>query len=114
MTDRLELISRIQGESDTGDTAILVNISEGGLLVHTDHGLEVGEVHEFRFQLREGPTLVFAARVVRVQRIGAGRAGRYAIGLAFEETATARQKMAIHTLREFGGLRPLFRDPHNG
>ncbi|MGC4081031.1 MAG: PilZ domain-containing protein [Vicinamibacterales bacterium] len=111
MTDRLELISRIQGESDTGDSVVLVNISESGLLIHTDHALEVGEVHEFRFQFRGGATLLFAARVVRTSRADAGP-NRYAIGLLFEETATARQRTAIRKLQEFGGLRPMPRDRH--
>lgn len=110
MTDRLELISRIQGESDSGDSVVLVNISDGGLLVHTDHELQVGEVHEFRFRLHTDTMLLFAARVVRAAPTHAGPA-RYAIGLAFEETATPRQHVAIKALREFGAVRPMMRTP---
>ncbi len=108
MTDRLELISRIQGESDTGDSVVLVNISDGGLLVHTDHEMQVGEVHEFRFRLHTATMLLFAARVVRAAHTDSGPK-RYAIGLAFEDTATQRQQLAIRSLREFGAVRPLTR-----
>lgn len=108
MTERLELISRIQGESETAGSVVLVNISEGGLLIHTDHELSVGETHEFRFRLRTGPTLLFVARVVRRLVVNED-AQQFAVGLAFEETATVRQKAAIRALREFADMRPMAR-----
>ncbi|MFN7916691.1 MAG: PilZ domain-containing protein [Vicinamibacterales bacterium] len=108
MTERLELISRIQGESDTAGSVVLVNISEGGLLIHTDHELQVGETHEFRFHLRAGPPLLFVARVVRRLAVDDGLR-QFAVGLALEQTATARQKAAIHALREFADVRPMDR-----
>lgn len=108
MTERLELISRIQGESDTAGHVVLVNISDSGLLIHTDHELSVGETHEFRFRLVTGPTLLFVARVVRRLLVDAGER-QFAVGLAFEEVATPRQRAAINALREFADVRPLLR-----
>lgn len=108
MTERLELISFIRGESDTAGNVVLVNISESGLLIHTDHDLSVGETHEFRFHLKAGPTLLFVARVVR-RLVVDERERQFAVGLAFEATATPRQRAAIRALRQFAEVRPLLR-----
>lgn len=112
MTERLELISVIRGESDTAGDVVLVNISEGGLLIHTDHDLSVGETHEFRFHLRTGPTLLFVARVVRRLLVDQ-RERQFAVGLAFEETQTPRQRAAVRALLEFADVRPLLRQRPN-
>ena len=97
---RLQLVSPLVGQDDYGDDVTLMNISEGGLLVHTTQPSTVGEVRHLRF--RVGPdNLVteFAARVVHVLRISGAEGASYAIGLEFvtalpEETRRALGRIA--------------------
>jgi hypothetical protein len=97
-TPRVEVISRLQGAAATGDAVLLINISEGGAMVHGDFPAEEGEVHEFRFCPDDGePPLIFAARVARVLSIAAPRGMTYALGLEFV-TGTERQRQAIQAL----------------
>ncbi len=101
-TPRVEVISRLQGAAATGDAVLLINISEGGAMVHGDFPAEEGEVHEFRFCPDDGePPLIFAARVARVLNIAAPRGMTYALGLEFV-TGTERQRHAIEALRARG------------
>jgi hypothetical protein len=94
---RLQIISYIVGELDTGDEVALMNVSEGGLMVLCSHHAAVGEVHEFRFQpdLHEAP-MVFAARVIHVERLQEAERSRFEceIGLQFAPQ-TARHHEAI-------------------
>ena len=92
---RFEVISCIQGDTGAGDSVTLVNISEGGALVHSTFPAGLGEVHEFRFIREDGdPPLVFAARVVHVQPVPALREPVYALGLEFV-TTTDHQRESI-------------------
>ena len=97
-TPRVEVISRLQGSATTGDSVSLINISEGGAMVHGDFSAQEGEVHEFRFCPDDGdPPMIFAARVTRVLSIAAPRGMTYALGLEFV-TGTDRQRRAIKAL----------------
>lgn len=97
---RVEVISCVQGENGAGDSVLLVNISEGGALVHGTFQPARGEVHEFRFVSDDGGLLlVFAARVVHVEpTLMPDRADAYwAIGLEFV-TTTEHQRRSIDML----------------
>jgi hypothetical protein len=97
-TPRVEVISRLQGAATTGEAVLLINISEGGAMVHGDFPAQEGEVHEFRFCPEDGDApLIFAARVARVLSIAAPRGTTYALGLEFV-TGTDRQRRAIDAL----------------
>lgn len=94
---RLQLISYIVGELDTGDEVSLVNISEGGLMVRGRHETAVGEVHEFRFLPEGEAPLVFAASVVHVKKLADSDPPEFETGLRFV-ARTARHQAAIRRL----------------
>lgn len=95
---RVEVISCVQGEAGTGDAVILINISEGGAMVHGSFQPTRGEVHEFRFVGEDGtPPLVFAARVVHVLPVSTHVETTYALGLEFV-TTTEHQRRSIDAL----------------
>ena len=89
----------MQGEAGYGYTVLLINISEGGAMVHGNFPAEVGEVHEFRFlpPRNEGTPLVFAARVVRVLHVAHSHETTWALGLEFV-TTTEHQRQSINAL----------------
>lgn len=92
---RVEVISCVQGESGVGDTITLINISEGGAMVHGNFAAKPGEVHEFRFTRDDSDApLVFAARVVRVLPVATFRSTTYALGLEFV-TTTEHQRQSV-------------------
>lgn len=94
-TPRVEVISCVQGENGTGDTVMLINISEGGAMIHGTFEAKTGEVHEFRFVRDDSQApLVFAARVVRVLPVSTFRETTYALGLEFV-TTTEHQRQSI-------------------
>lgn len=96
---RVEVISCVQGESGAG-SVLLVNISEGGALVHGTFQPDPDEVHEFRFRSDDDSTpLVFAARVVHVEPTVAAERSEphWAIGLEFV-TTTEHQRRSIDRL----------------
>lgn len=97
---RVEVISCVQGANGAGDSVLLVNISEGGALVHGAFQPARGEVHEFRFVSEDGTLLlVFAARVAHVGPTPAGEQADapWAIGLEFV-TTTDHQRRSIAAL----------------
>ncbi len=97
-TPRVEVISRLQGASSTGNAVLLINISAGGAMVHGDFSAEEGDVHEFRFCPGNGEEpLIFAARVARVLSIAAPHGMTWALGLEFV-TGTDRQRHAVEAL----------------
>lgn len=92
------MISCVQGEVGVGDAIVLINISEGGAMVHGNFQPVRGEVHEFRFVGEDGADpLVFAARVVHVLPVSTHRETTYAIGLEFV-TTTDHQRQSIDAL----------------
>lgn len=95
---RVEVISCVQGANGAGDSVLLVNISEGGALVHGTFQPGRGEVHEFRFVTDDGSLpLIFAARVVHVTPAQEHPEAPWAIGLEFV-TTTEHQRRSIDAL----------------
>ncbi|MGE3958151.1 MAG: PilZ domain-containing protein [Vicinamibacterales bacterium] len=95
---RVEVLSRVQGRNGEGDSVLLINVSEGGAMVHGNFAAQQGEVHEFRFTPEPGaPPLVFAARVVRVLQVAGTHELTFALGLEFV-TTTEHQRQSIAEL----------------
>jgi Tfp pilus assembly protein PilZ len=90
---RVQLVSPISGRTDAGDAVLLVNVSEGGLLVHTDQPMSVGTTHVLRFSPADASDpLVVSARVVHVMRISAVDDASYVVGLQFVDATPAQQQ----------------------
>jgi hypothetical protein len=101
-TPRVQVLSCVQGENGIGDSVKLINISQGGAMVHGNFVAAKGEVHEFRFTgADDDAPLVFAARVVHVLPVSTHKETTYALGLEFV-TTTDHQRESIRTLIEKG------------
>jgi hypothetical protein len=92
---RLELLSCVAWNASTGQEVALVNVSAGGLMVHTALEARAGEVHEFRFVPGDHHSpLVFSARVVHATQVSALAGAEYVVGLRFEvNTEQQRQRV---------------------
>lgn len=88
-------MSPLPGRDDRGEDVTLVNISEGGLLVHTAQAVTVGETRHFRFRLGDHEVTDFAARVVHVLRISAPAGASYAVGLEFVDVPSGQVRDAM-------------------
>ena len=86
-------------DADSRDAVRLVNISEGGLLVHTPRAAAVGDPRSFDFEVGNASGLLtLAGRVMHVMSISSGDAQTVVIGLAFFETLPQEQRAAIVAL----------------
>jgi c-di-GMP-binding flagellar brake protein YcgR len=94
-TPRLQLVAPLQGHDDRGDDVTLVNISQGGLLVHSTQPASAGEMRQFRFDVGEGGVTTFSARVVHVLRISGSQGASYAIGLEFADAVPEGLRRAM-------------------
>lgn len=98
-TPRLQLVSPLVGQDESGHDVTLMNISDGGLLVYTTQPALAGEVRQFRFQLAgEAAPTQFSARVVHVLRVSDAGAATYAIGLEFVSGLSDDARRALERL----------------
>jgi hypothetical protein len=75
----------------------LLNLSYGGFLMQVGHHFQIGDVHEFRFNIGDEP-IVLSARVVHEIRTSAGGETSCVVGLEFVDCGTEAQQQAIAAL----------------
>jgi hypothetical protein len=97
---RLEVVSLVQGTSEDGHAVTVLNISQGGALVHSTSLLSIDETHEFRFMSDESDpaALLFQARIAHVELPPPDQSSGCFAGLQFLEARTGRQALAVRRL----------------
>jgi hypothetical protein len=95
---RLQLVSPFVGHDDRGEDVTLVNISDGGLLVHTAQPASVGQTRHLKFQFDSGQMIDFTARVIHVLRISADGTQTFAVGLEFADAPTEDVRQAMRRI----------------
>ena len=86
-------------EAETRQPITLVNISEGGMLVHTPRAATLGDTRVFDFEVgNHSASLTLAAKVVHVVPVTAANGVTYALGLKFLDSLEREQRRAIVAL----------------
>jgi PilZ domain len=102
LSPRIEILGQLDGFLMTVDTAVtILDLSEGGFGIDTPVPLQNGEMHECRFSLRDGVSVILLARVVhcRPKKSKKG-ATRYLAGFEFLEQPNAEAASARAQLLE--------------
>jgi PilZ domain len=84
---RIEILGQLDGVLTTVDTPVRVlDVSAGGFGVETAQALTAGDIHECRFELRSGVSVILLARVMHCRPKKGPRATmRYLAGFQFLE-----------------------------
>jgi hypothetical protein len=84
---RIEILGQLEGFLMTVDTPVRVlDVSAGGFGVETAQALAAGDIHECRFELRAGVSVILLARVMHCRPKKGPRASmRYLAGFQFLE-----------------------------
>jgi hypothetical protein len=89
----------VEGMSDTGEAVSLMNVSEGGFMIHGPSFYTLGHVHEFEFRIGQDTTPVtVAGRVIHVVRVSAVDGQSYVTGLEFCAWKVDDQRRAVEKL----------------
>jgi hypothetical protein len=87
-----------------------LDLSTGGFRVETTGPLSTGEPHEFRFNLRDGVSVIVLARVAHQRAIPKRASGMHVIGLEFldgsPEAKASRTALVDRILAETLKKRP--------
>jgi hypothetical protein len=96
---RVAPVTAIAGTSDSGDRVTLMNVSEGGFMIHGPTFYTLGHMHEFEFGAGrpDGPLTVIG-RVVHVVRVSTADGQSYVTGLEFCAWTVDDQRRAIEKL----------------
>jgi len=99
---RIEILGQLDGFLMTVDTGVtILDLSAGGFGIDSPVPLESGEVHECRFSLRDGVSVILLAKVVHCRPKKAKKgATRYLAGFEFLEQPNAEAAAAHAQLLE--------------
>lgn len=99
---RIEILGQLDGFLMSVDTGVtILDLSEGGFGVESSVALPEGELHECRFSLRDGISVILLARVVHCRpKKGKKGATRYLAGFEFLEQPTPEAAAARAQLLE--------------
>lgn len=99
---RIEILGQLDGFLMTVNTPVRVlDVGSGGFGVEMSQPLTAGEVHECRFELREGVAVILLAKVMHCRpRKGPRASKRYITGFQFFESATPEAESGRALLME--------------
>ena len=99
---RIEILGQLDGFLMTVDTGVtILDLSAGGFGIDSPVALNTGEMHECRFSLRGGVSVILLAKVVHCRPLkGRKGATRYLAGFEFLEQPNAEAAAARAQLLE--------------
>jgi hypothetical protein len=76
--------------------ALIIDVSEGGMMLHCDQPFEGGAIHRLTAASVPG-TLDVWVRIVNAAPIERGRPGAYSVRVAFISALSADERRVLHT-----------------